>query len=42
MGAWYISWVEAFTVYTAVVAQKYPQAIPDLMANQVLIKEPDD
>ena len=35
----YPQWVEAFTVYTAVMAQKYPQAIPDLMAYQVLIKE---
>ena len=35
----YPQWVEAFAVYTAVIAQKYPQAIPDLMAYQVLIKE---
>ena len=35
----YPQWVETFAVYTAVIAQKYPQAIPDLMAYQVLIKE---
>ena len=35
----YPQWVEAFAVYTAVIAQKCPQAIPDLMACQVLIKE---
>ena len=35
----YPQWVEAFAVYMAVIAQKYPQAIPDLMAYQVLIKE---
>ena len=35
----YPQWVEAFAVYTAVIAQKYPHAIPDLMAYQVLIKE---
>ena len=35
----YPQWVEAFAVYTAVIAQKYPQTIPDLMAYQVLIKE---
>ena len=35
----YPQWVEAFSVYTAVLGKKHPQFIPDLMAYQVLIKE---
>ena len=35
----YPQWVEAFSVYVAVIGKKHPQFIPDLMAYQVLIKE---